>query len=167
MADKEKKTKKENKKEEEQQEELESYLKDKNKQILSTHTLINRYLCGDITKHDKGYVEVELTTETDMVADDLGLIHGGFIFGAADFAAMAAVNERNVVLVASECQFFSPVKVGDVVKFKAQVRHQEGRKRNVYVKGFVHDIKVFEGEFMTVITEKHVLKLKLYNEEDN
>jgi acyl-CoA thioesterase len=163
-----KKNKKEkNKQKEQEQEELDSYLKDKNKQILNTHTLINRYLCGEITKHDKGYVEVELTAESDMVVDDLGLVHGGFIFGAADFAAMAAVNEKNVVLVASECQFFSPVKLGDVVVFKAKVRHQEGRKRNVHVKGFVLDIKVFEGEFMTVITEKHVLRLKLYNEEDN
>ena len=43
-----------------------------------------------------------------------------------------------------------------------QAEHQkEGRKRNVTVKGFVHDIKVFEGEFKTVITERHVLRLDL------
>lgn len=149
-----------------QEEELESFLNDKNKLPLETHTLINTYLCGDITKHEKGYVELELETENEMVVDELGLIHGGFIFGAADFAAMAAVNERNVVLVASECQFLSPVKLGDKVLFKAQVRHQEGRKRNVHVKAFVRDIKVFEGEFMTVITERHVLKLKLLDEEE-
>jgi len=137
------------------------------KVILETHTLINRYLCGEIITHKKGYVEVELTTENDMVVDDMGLIHGGFIFGAADFAAMAAVNEKNVVLVASNCQFLAPAKVGDVVLVKAQVRHKEGRKRNVQVKAFIGDIKIFEGEFMTVITEKHVLKLKLYEEEDN
>ena len=158
---------KKNKKQEEQEKEEEYYVKDKNKIILETHTLINKYLCGDIIKHTKGYVEVELETEDDMIVDELGLIHGGFIFGAADFAAMAAVNEKNVVLVASECQFLSPVKVGDTVLFKAQVRHQEGRKRNVHVKAFVHDIKVFEGEFMTVITEKHVLRLKLYDQDDN
>lgn len=149
-----------------QEEELESFLNDKNKLPLETHTLINTYLCGDIIKHEKGYVELELETENEMVVDELGLIHGGFIFGAADFAAMAAVNERNVVLVASECQFLSPVKLGDKVLFKAQVRHQEGRKRNVHVKAFVQDIKVFEGEFMTVITERHVLKLKLLDEEE-
>ena len=124
-------------------------------------------MCGEIVLHKKGYVEVELTTENDMVVDEMGLIHGGFIFGAADFAAMAAVNEKNVVLVASNCQFLAPAKVGDVVLVKAQVRHKEGRKRNVQVKAFIGDIKIFEGEFMTVITEKHVLKLKLYEEEDN
>ena len=40
------------------------------------------------------------------------------------------------------------------------------RKRNVHVQAFVLDIKVFEGEFKTVITEKHVLKLKLLDEEE-
>jgi acyl-CoA thioesterase len=160
----------ENKKnvEEENEEQLdaENFTSNANKMILQTHTQINHYLCGDIVTHKKGYVEVELQTENDMVVDSMGLVHGGFVFGAADFAAMAAVNEKNVVLVASNCQFLSPVKVGDLVRFKAQVRHQEGRKRNVHVKAFVHDIKVFEGEFMTVITERHVLRLKLYNEED-
>ena len=92
-------------------------------------------------------------------------IHSGFVFSAADYAAMVAVNERNVVLVGSDCQFLSPVKFHDEVNFIARVRHQEGRKRNVHVEGFVLEIKVFEGEFKTVITEKHILKLKLVEDE--
>ena len=133
--------------------------------FLNTHTRINRDLCGEIEKLDNGYVELKLVTTSEMVADDVGLIHGGFIFSAADFAAMAAVNERNVVLVASDCQFLSPVKFGDIVHFTAKVRHKEGRKRNVHVIAQVMDIKVFEGEFKTVVTEKHVLKIKLLEEE--
>lgn len=128
---------------------------------LKTHEKINRELCGEIEKLDVGYVKLKLVTTHDMIADSLNLIHGGFIFSAADYAAMAAVNEKNVVLVASECQFLSPVKFGDIVDFTAKVRHKEGRKRNVHVIGQVLDIKVFEGEFKTVVTERHVLKLKL------
>ncbi len=128
---------------------------------LNTHESINQELCGEIQKLDLGNVEIELVTTQDMVADEMGLIHGGFIFSAADYAAMAAVNERNVVLVASECEFLSPVKLGDVVKIIAKVRHKEGRKRNVEVEAFVLDIKVFSGLFKTVITERHVLKLNL------
>jgi acyl-CoA thioesterase len=162
----EEKGKNEETKNDDEQLENESFSANANKVILQTHTQINHYFCGDIIVHKKGYVEVELQTEDEMVVDNMGLVHGGFVFGAADFAAMAAVNEKNVVLVASNCEFLSPVKVGDTVIVKAQVRHQEGRKRNVHVRAFVHDIKVFEGEFMTVITERHVLRLKLYNEED-
>ena len=80
---------------------------------------------------------------------------------------MAAVNEKNVVLIGSDCQFLSPVKFHDEVNIIARVRQKDGRKRNVYVEGFVHDIKVFEGEFKTVVTEKHILKLKLLDEEES
>ena len=145
--------------------ELHEY-KDKVQVIVTTHQKINRDLCGEIEKLDVGYVELKLVTTPDMVADDMGLIHGGFIFSAADYAAMLAVNERNVVLVACDSQFLSPVKFGDIVYFTAKVRHKEGRKRNVNVTAFVLDIKVFEGEFKTVVTERHVLKLKLLDEDN-
>ena len=147
--------------------ELEDYRDEEEEQVvLRTHERINKDLTGDILKHEVGYVELRLTTTPEMVADSLGLIHGGFIFSAADYAAMVAVNERNVVLVASDCQFLSPVKFHDEVNVIARVRHKEGRKRNVHVEAFVLDIKVFEGEFKTVITEKHILKLKLIDEEE-
>jgi acyl-CoA thioesterase len=147
--------------------ELEDYREDEEDVMIQTHERINQDLCGEVLVLEKGYVEIRLTTTTDMIADEIGLIHGGFIFSAADYAAMLAVNERNVVLVASDCQFLSPVKFHDEVNFVARVRHKEGRKRNVHVEAFVLDIKVFEGEFKTVITERHVLKLKLLDAEEN
>ena len=153
-------------KEQEDELEIHDYKEEEQQVYLQTHNKINQELSGEIIKLEHGYVEVRLTTTPEMVADSVGLIHGGFIFSAADFAAMAAVNEKNVVLVGSECQFLSPVKFHDEVNFIAKVRHKEGRKRNVHVEAFVLDIKVFEGEFKTVITEKHVLKLKLLDEEE-
>ena len=142
-------------------EELDVEFQEEQHIYLNTHESINQELCGEIQKLELGNVEVDLVTTQDMVADDMGLIHGGFVFSAADYAAMAAVNERNVVLVASECQFLAPVKLGDVVNIFAKVRHKEGRKRNVEVEAFVLEIKVFTGLFKTVITERHVLKLNL------
>ena len=140
--------------------EIEDYAQDE-EILIHTHEKINADICGVIDKLESGYVELSLETTNEMLADDKGLIHGGFIFSAADYAAMVAVNERNVVLVAANTQFLSPVKLHDVVEFKAKVRHKEGRKRNVNVEGFVLDIKVFEGEFKTVVTDRHVLKLNL------
>lgn len=152
--------------EEEDDLEINEY-KNRSELLLATHEKINRDLCGEIEKLEQGFVTLKLVTTHEMIADSLGLIHGGFIFGAADFAAMAAVNEKNVVLVASDCQFLSPVKFGDIVYFTAKVRHKEGRKRNVHVTANVLDIKVFEGEFKTVVTERHVLRLKLGGGDEN
>ena len=142
--------------------ELDDYREDDEREVLvQTHERINQELNGEVVTIEEGYVELKLVTTPEMVADEIGLIHGGFIFSSADYAAMLAVNERNVVLVASDCQFLSPVKFHDEVRVIAKVRHKEGRKRNVHVMAYVLDIKVFEGEFKTVITEKHVLKLHL------
>jgi len=142
------------------------YSSDEEQVFIKTHERINQELNGEIVLLENGYVETKLITTTEMVADDVGLIHGGFIFSGADYAAMLAVNERNVVLVGSDCQFLSPVKFHDEVNFIAKVRHKEGKKRNVHVEAFVLDIKVFEGEFKTVITDRHVLKLKLLDEDE-
>ncbi len=146
--------------------EIEDYQEDENSVVVQTHHKVDVDLNGEIVKLERGYVELRLTTRPEMIADDVGLIHGGFIFSSADYAAMLAVNERNVVLVASDCQFLSPVKFHDEVDIIARVRHKEGRKRNVHVEAFVLDIKVFEGEFKTVVTERHVLRLKLLEDEE-
>ena len=147
--------------------ELEEYDSEDEKVLVKTHEKINTEFSGEVIVLERGYVEVRLTTTLEMIADDVGLIHGGFIFSAADYAAMLAVNEKNVVLVATDCQFLSPVKFHDEVNFIAKLRHKEGRKRNVHVEGFVLDIKIFEGEFKTVVTDRHVLKLKLLDEIEN
>ena len=78
------------------------------------------HLCGSIVDLKKGYAKVTLPCSKDMSVDNLGLIHGGFIFGAADFAAMAAVNEPTVVLIGSKTRFLAPAKIGDVVEFEAK-----------------------------------------------
>ena len=134
---------------------------------LKTHDLINRRYSGDLDELKDGYAKVSLMTNEDMRVDTYGLVHGGFIFCAGDFAAMAAVNDPNVVLSAATTSFLSPVRVGDQVVFEARVRHKDGRKREVNVTGSVLDIKVFEATLKTVVLDKHVLKLDLMNASKN
>jgi len=130
---------------------------------LKTHDMINSRYSGDLDELKDGYAKVSLMTNEEMRVDSYGLVHGGFIFCASDFAAMAAVNDPNVVLAAATTSFLSPVRVGDEVVFEAKVRHKDGRKREVNVTGSVLEIKVFEGAFKTVVLDKHVLKLDLMN----
>ena len=143
-------------------------LSSENSQIMvKTHDEINASLCGEIREMLDGYVVVELETIAEMKADKHGLIHGGFIFGAADYAAMLAVNEKNVVLANSSSSFLSPVRMGDSVRFEARLKNKEGRKRFIKVKGFVLDVKVYEGEFRTIVTDNHVLNLSLLDAQES
>ncbi len=124
---------------------------------LNTHLNINTSLCGKVTKLQENYAEVLLHTTQQMAADMQGLVHGGFIFGAADYAAMSAVNDPYVVLGASSSKFIAPVKVGDAVLCKASVVNIKGKKAEVEVEAFVNEKLVFEGSFTTFVLPSHVL----------
>jgi acyl-coenzyme A thioesterase PaaI-like protein len=94
-----------------------------------------------------------------MAADKQGLVHGGFIFCAADFAAMATVNDPYVVLAKSTVKFTAPVKVGDIVFLEGNIIQKEGNKATVEVSAKVEEKEVFKGEFLTAVLKQHVLSL--------
>lgn len=126
---------------------------------IRTHRLASKALVGSPVKViDDLESEVELKAVEEMAVDELGLIHGGFTFGLADYAAMLAVNHPFVVLGASQVRFTAPVKVGDLMKARARVVSREGRRREVSVEVFVGDKKVLVGSMTCYILDKHVLE---------
>jgi len=125
---------------------------------LKTHLKFNPKF-GRLVEITENGAKVVLETTEDMAVDEEGLVHGGFTFGAADFCAMASVNEPYVVLVkATNCEFMAPVKVGDVVEFVGEILMKEKRKVEVKVTGTLKEIKVFEGLFSCIVLDTHVLK---------
>ncbi len=125
---------------------------------LKTHLKFNPKF-GRLIEITENGAKVILETTNDMVVDEEGLIHGGFTFGAADFCAMASVNEPYVVLVkATDCEFMAPIKVGDIVEFQGKILMKEKRKVEVKVTGSLKDIKVFEGIFSCVVLDMHVFE---------
>lgn len=124
---------------------------------LNTHPNIDPELCGRVTTLEEGSAVVELQTIDRMAADAKGLVHGGFIFGAADYAAMVAVNAPTVVLASSSCRFLAPTRAGETIVFKAECTESDGRKYRVTVKGHCGETEVFSGEFTAVVTQTHVL----------
>jgi acyl-coenzyme A thioesterase PaaI-like protein len=126
---------------------------------LNTHLELDNTLNGKVVELKENYSKVELTTTPLMVADSHGLIHGGFIFCAADFACMAAVNDPFVVLAKSETKFTAPTKLNDIVILEASIKEQNGIKSTVEVIATVEDKIVFKGTFYTASLEKHVLDI--------
>ncbi|WP_297488717.1 PaaI family thioesterase [Thermococcus sp.] len=123
-----------------------------------THRLASGRLVGRPVRIGEGRVEVELLTTEEMAVDEYGLVHGGFTFGLADYAAMLAVNEPTVVLGEAEVRFLKPVKAGELLRAKAELREDLGRKKVVWVEVFNEGgEKVFEGAFHCYVLEKHVL----------
>jgi len=128
---------------------------------IHTHRALDRTLCGKPVSVAPGTAEVALVATAKMAADERGLVHGGFVFGLADHAAMLAVNEPNVVLVRSEVRFVAPVAVGDRLIARAHVEAPGpgGTRPVVAAEVRVGEKTVFEGTFHCAVPSRHVLAL--------
>lgn len=122
-----------------------------------THLGLDHALCGRPEALGEGEARVRLDTTPVMAADDRGLVHGGFVFGAADHAAMLAVNDPLVVLGAADTRFLAPVRVGESVVIDARRVQIDRRKHVVEVRAMVGEREVLTGTFTCFVTARHVL----------
>ncbi len=125
---------------------------------IKTHQRANKELLGTpIVIVDEVSAVVDLKTDESMVVDEMGLVHGGFAYGLADYAAMLAVNHPNVVLGKSESRFIAPVRKGELMRANASVESVDGKKWVISVEIFVSDNKIFKGKFTCYVLDEHVL----------
>ena len=124
---------------------------------IQTHQKINQECFGTPFYLEEGASRVELQTISSMAVDESGLVHGGYIFGLADYAAMIAVNHPNVVLGSSEVKFLKPVRAGETVIATATAEARQGRKQIVSVAVTRKEEVVFSGSFACFVLDKHVL----------
>jgi acyl-coenzyme A thioesterase PaaI-like protein len=124
---------------------------------IKTHESIDRALCGEPIEVQEGSSAVRLECAPCMAADASELVHGGFIFGLADYAAMLSVNHPNVVLGAAETRFLKPSRVGDVLVARAKDQTPQERKHLVQVDVSCGEDVVFSGTFTCFVTKEHVL----------
>ena len=122
-----------------------------------THLKIDAELCGEIVELSAGHATTRMLAVPAMRVDDRGLVHGSFVFGLADYAAMLAVNDPNVVLGGADVKFRAPIVVGDEVIAVATVTEEKGKKRVVQTEATVGERVVFQGTFVTFVLEQHVL----------
>lgn len=124
---------------------------------IATHQGIDASLCGKAVELEPGKSRVVLTTLDSMKSDDSGLVHGGFVFGLADYAAMLAVNLPTVVLGAADCRFLKPVRAGQVLEAVAVLEPVQDRKHFVGVEVLLDGEAVFTGRFTCFVPKEHVL----------
>lgn len=135
---------------------------------IRTHRKLDPTLCGEPVEVVPGEAEVALEAGPEMAADETGLVHGGFVFGLADHAAMLAVNEPNVVLVQAEIRFVAPVAVGDTLTARARVESAGagGSRPLVEAEVRVGERTVFAGTFHCAVPSRPVLELDRADEEE-
>lgn len=125
---------------------------------IRTHLTIDRRLCGQPLELGEGFASVELTTSSEMEVDSCGLVHGGFVFGLADHAAMLAVNHPNVVLGQASSRFLKPVRSGETLLAVAEIVLRDGQRKTVQVEVRRAEEVVMSGEFVCYELKPHVLE---------
>ena len=125
-----------------------------------THLLTSKKLVGSVISIENNTATVTLKITKEMVVDSFNLTHGGFVFGLADYAAMAAINEPTVVLGKAEVKFMKPVIINEELTAKATISERVNEKKiavNVHVSNQKDEL-VFEGDFVCFVLEKHILE---------
>jgi len=122
-----------------------------------THEEIDSKLCGTPIVVEPDFCRIELKTDDAMTVDKQGLVHGGFVFGLADYSAMLAVNDPNVVLGSADVKFLKPVKAGEKIVAEATTTSKKGKKHIVSVSVRRSEEMIFSGEFTCFVLDKHVL----------
>jgi acyl-coenzyme A thioesterase PaaI-like protein len=131
----------------------------------NTHRAIDRRLVGEPVEIGEGRATAALVTLPEMAADERGLVHGGFVFGLADYAAMLAVNDPNVVLGGAEVRFSKPVRVGERLAAHAVVEQADGRRSKVHVEVLREGEAVMSGTFSCFMLDRHVFDPMIQREE--
>lgn len=130
------------------------------KNALETCTAINTELCGVIVDLDENTAKLQLKITAELISDQEGLAHNGFIYSAAAYVAQAAINKKNTCVIGSKTSFYAPAKVGDELNFEANAKFDNSKKREVNVKAYIREICVFEGLFQIIVTDEHILKMQ-------
>ena len=111
-------------------------------------------LVGSIVKITYEEVITKFIPTKQMISDESNLIHSGFIFNAANYAAMCLVNQPNAITIGSEVEFLAPVEFEQEMMFLAT-----NKKFEIIVRGTLLDIKIFEATFHIAVFEKQLFKL--------
>jgi acyl-coenzyme A thioesterase PaaI-like protein len=123
-----------------------------------TQQKINGSISGIPIELRKNFAKLKLITTDEMVVDDTGLIHGGFIFSLADYCAMLTINHPNVVLGQAKVHFLKPVVLKDTLFANGTVISSKGNKNEVKVEIYRNEDLVFTGIFTCFTPEVHILK---------
>ena len=121
-------------------------------------------IVGELLELYRNKAVVKFTPNERMTMNEGKMIHAGFVFNSASFAAMAAINKKYSVLIAADVKFLAPIELGHEVIFKAEAIQSDTKKCEVKVEGYLLDIKIFDSLFHIAVFDKKIFKLRFKDE---
>ena len=118
---------------------------------LKSHKNIHVNHSYKLLELSEGYAKTSIDSQKSETVDGEDTLYDGSIFSAANFCAMAAVNEPHTFLISANIDFFNQVnKKDEEVIFEAHASSNLSGKKQIDVQGKVNDITIFRGEFVAL-----------------
>jgi acyl-CoA thioesterase len=117
---------------------------------LSTHLNIfhsNSYIISKLTEN---HAILEINSSLYQKVDESGDIWIADIYQGASISAIAAINEKNFIIINSQTDFLNPIREDGDIIFEAKVDINTPIKKSVDVTASINDIKFFQGNFFLV-----------------
>ena len=129
---------------------------------LNSHKNIHTHHSYKLIELSEGYAKISINSKKSETVDKENIIYDGSIFSAANFCAMAAVNEEHTFLVSANIDFLNQVNTEDEeVIFEARSSSNISGKKQIEVQGKVNGITVFLGDFVAMkLANKSLIKPK-------
>jgi acyl-coenzyme A thioesterase PaaI-like protein len=125
---------------------------------LKTHKNIHINHGYNILKLDENYAKVSINTNKSETVDKSTTIYDGSLFSAANFCAMASINQESLFLLSANVEFLNQADSSDDdIVFVAKASNNLSGKKQIEVKGSVNDITIFQGSFTAIKLENNSL----------
>lgn len=127
---------------------------------LQTHKNIQSSHSYKLLDLSDGYAKISINSQKSETVDKENVVYDGSIFSAANFCAIAAVNEAQTFLISANIDFLNQVRIDDEeVIFEARAKSNISGKKQIMVQGKVNDITVFSGDFVAMkLDNKSLIK---------
>ncbi|MDI3546481.1 MAG: hypothetical protein PWR10_133 [Halanaerobiales bacterium] len=99
------------------------------------------------------YAESYLETNKEMALQRSHIIRGHYIFAQANSLAVAVINAKGVLTGSASIKYHRIVRIGDVIKARAEVKRKEERKYFIEVRTYRGSELVFSGDFIMFAQE--------------
>lgn len=123
--------------------------------VLKVLTSVQKSNAFEIVEITHGYVKVKLSLERVNLIDNSNTVFEAEIFKAANFAALAAVNEVDSFVLSVHVDFLSQVEIDSKeLILEAKAMSSSLGKKFVEVKAKANEITVFLGDFTVLKLDK-------------
>jgi acyl-coenzyme A thioesterase PaaI-like protein len=117
----------------------------------SVRTLSSNEIIGEIIDFNLGSSAISiLVTNESMTFEKTDIVRGHYIYSLAESLAISTIDAHAAIVGIANVKYKIPIRSGQRLIAKAQVKKNEGNKYIVWVKIYIKEAEVFRGKFVLI-----------------